>query len=147
MICKYDMIIFVTSETEKLFRNNGKSFTGVRIVILNILKSANSPLSPKQILSLITLKKPDLATIYRNLLLMESLGLITSVDLGEGFKRYEISRPESHGHHIVCRSCGKIENIEGCGLQKMEKRIFRKIGFKIEKHRLEFFGVCAICRK
>jgi len=137
----------MTSETKMLFKNNGKSFTGVRIVILDILKSANSPLSPKQILSLITLKKPDLATIYRNLLLMESLGLIASVDLGEGFKRYEINRSESHRHHIVCRSCGKIENIEECGLQDMEKKIFKKIGFKIEKHRLEFFGVCAVCRK
>ena len=137
----------MTSETKKLFKNSGKSFTGVRIVILDILKSANSPLSPKQILSLITLKKPDLATIYRNLLLMESLGIITSVDLGEGFKRYEINLPESHRHHIVCRSCGKIVNIEECDLQGMEKKIFRKIGFKIEKHRLEFFGVCAVCRK
>jgi Fur family ferric uptake transcriptional regulator len=135
------------SEPKKLFKNNGKSFTGVRIVILDILKSANSPLSPKQILSLIATKKPDLATIYRNLLLMESLGIIASVDLGEGFKRYEIIRTEGHGHHIVCRSCGKIENIEECGLQEMEKKIFRKIGFKIEKHRLEFFGVCAVCRK
>jgi len=135
------------SKTKKLFRDSGKSFTGVRIVILDILKSANSPLSPKQILSLITLKKPDLATIYRNLLLMESLGIISSVDLGEGFKRYEINRPEGHRHHIVCRSCGKIEDIDECGLQEMEKKIFRKIGFKIEKHRLEFFGVCAVCRK
>jgi len=137
----------MTSETKRLFKNNGKSFTGVRIVILEIIKAANSPLSPKQILSLINLKKPDLATIYRNLLLMESLGIITSVDLGEGFKRYEINRPESHRHHIICRSCGKIENIEECGVQDMENRIFKKIGFKIEKHRLEFFGVCAVCRK
>ena len=135
------------SETKKLFRDRGKSFTGVRIVILDILKSANSPLSPKQILSLIALKKPDLATIYRNLLLMESLGIISSVDLGEGFKRYEINRPEGHRHHIICRSCGKIEDIDECGLQEMEKEISRKIGFKIEKHRLEFFGVCAVCRK
>jgi len=135
------------SETKKLFRDRGKSFTGVRIVILDILKSANSPLSPKQILSLIALKKPDLATIYRNLLLMESLGIIASVDLGEGFKRYEINRPEGHRHHIVCTSCGKIEDIAECGLQEIEKEIFRKIGFKIEKHRLEFFGVCAVCRK
>jgi len=135
------------SETKKLFRDRGKSFTGVRIVILDILKSANSPLSPKQILSLIALKKPDLATIYRNLLLMESLGIIASVDLGEGFKRYEINRPEGHRHHIICRSCGKIEDIDECGLQEMEKEISRKIGFKIEKHRLEFFGVCAVCRK
>jgi Fur family ferric uptake transcriptional regulator len=135
------------TETRALLKDKGKSFTGVRSAILNILKHATSPLGPKQILTLITSKKPDLATIYRNLSLMESLGIINSVDLGEGFKRYELNRPESHGHHIVCRSCGKIENIEECGLQEMEKKIFRKIGFKIEKHRLEFFGVCAVCRK
>jgi Fur family ferric uptake transcriptional regulator len=135
------------TETKNLFRNNGKSFTSVRAVILDILDSATSPLNPKQILNLITGKKPDLATIYRNLSLMESLAIIQSVDLGEGFKRYEMSRPENHRHHIVCNKCGKIEDVEECGLQEIEKKIFREIGFKIEKHRLEFFGVCAICRK
>ena len=134
-------------ETKELFRNNGKSLTGVRAVILDILGSATSPLNPKQILGLIKGKKPDLATIYRNLSLMESLGIIQSVDLGEGFKRYEMILPENHRHHIVCKKCGKIQEVEECGLQEIEKKIFRKIGFKIEKHRLEFFGVCAVCRK
>ena len=135
------------TETRTLLKNKGKSITGVRSAILDILKNSTSPLSPKQILNLITLKKPDLATIYRNLSLMESLGIINSVDLGEGFKRYEMNWPESHRHHIICRSCGKIEDVQECGLQEIEKKIFRKIGFKIEKHRLEFFGVCAVCRK
>ena len=134
-------------DMKQVFRNNGKSFTGVRSSILDILKSAASPLSPKEIRGLISLKKPDLATIYRSLSLMESLGIINCVDLGEGFKRYEMNRPESHKHHVVCRSCGKIEHINECGLQELEDRIAQKIGFKIEKHRLEFFGVCALCRK
>ncbi len=134
-------------ETRKLLRHNGRSFTGVRASILNILRSATSPLSPKQILGLIVMKKPDLATIYRNLSLMESLGIINTVDLGEGFKRYELNHPASHKHHVICRSCGKIEDIEECGLQKIEMKIAKKIGFKIEKHRLEFFGLCALCRE
>jgi Fur family ferric uptake transcriptional regulator len=99
----------VITETKKLFRNNGRSLTGIRSVILDILGSANSPLNPKQILNVIGGKKPDLASIYRNLSLMESLGIIKSVDLGEGFKRYEMNRPETHRHHIVCKKCGKIE--------------------------------------
>jgi len=134
-------------DMKQVFRSNRKSFTGIRSSILDILKSASAPLSPKEIRSLISLKKPDLASIYRNLSLMESLGIIDSVDLGEGFKRYEMNRPESHKHHVVCRSCGKIEDVNECGLQEMENMIFKKIGFKTEKHRLEFFGVCALCRK
>ena len=147
MICNYANIITVPTKTKELFRNNGRSFTGIRAVLLDILGSAESPLNPKQILNVITEKKPDLATIYRNLSLMESLGIIKSVDLGEGFKRYEMNRPETHKHHIVCKKCGKIDDIEECGLKEIEKKIFRKVGFKIEEHRLEFFGVCAICRK
>ena len=135
------------TEIKELFRNNGKSFTGVRAAILDILKSARSPMSPKQILGMITLNKPDLATIYRNLSLMESLGIINAVDLDEGFRRYEINRPETHKHHAVCRRCGKIEDINECGLHEIERRIFRRTGFKTEKHRLEFFGICELCRK
>ncbi len=135
------------TEPRTLLKSMGRSVTGVRSAILDILRSAASPIGPKQILDLITSKKPDLATIYRNLSLMESLGIINSVDLDEGFKRYEINRPDIHKHHIICKSCGKIGYIEECGLQKMEEKIFKKIGFKIEKHRLEFFGVCAVCKK
>ena len=141
------IIFYMFAETRTLLKDKGKSVTGVRSAILDILRSAASPLSPKQILGLITLKKPDLATIYRNLSLMESLSILQSVDLGEGFKRYEMNRPETHRHHIVCKKCGKIEDVEECGLQEIEKKIFRQSGFKIEEHRLEFFGVCAVCRK
>ena len=141
------IVSIMLPETRMLFRNHGKSLTGIRSVVLDILRSSTSPLNPKQILNLITVKKPDLATIYRNLSLMESLGIIQSVDLGEGFKRYEMNRPETHRHHLVCKKCGKIEDVEECGLQEIEKKIFRKSGFKIEEHRLEFFGVCAVCRK
>ncbi|MDH4232029.1 MAG: transcriptional repressor [Nitrospirota bacterium] len=137
----------MTNDIKKVFRNNGKSFTGLRSSLLDILGAASSPLSPKEIRDSFSLNKPDLASIYRNLSLMESLGIVDCVDLGEGFKRYEISRPESHRHHVICRSCGKIEDVHECGLQEMEKKIFRTTGFKTEKHRLEFFGVCAVCRK
>jgi Fe2+ or Zn2+ uptake regulation protein len=71
----------MNTELKQLFKNNGKSYTGIRAVILQVLESSGSPLNPKQILSLIKTKKPDLATIYRNLSLMESLGLIRSVEL------------------------------------------------------------------
>lgn len=134
-------------ETKKILRHNGMSFTGVRASILNILRSATYPLNPKQILSQIALKKPDLATIYRNLGLLESIGLINTVDLGEGFKRYEMNNPENHKHHAICRECGKIEDIDECGIDKMEMKISKISGFKIEKHRLEFFGLCALCRE
>lgn len=135
------------TETRALLKTKGKSVTEVRSAILDILKSAETPLTPKQILSLITSKKPDLATVYRNLSLLESLGVINSVDLGEGFKRYEMHNPDNHKHHIICRTCGTIGDIEECGLQEIENKIFKKTGFKTEKHRLEFFGVCAVCRK
>lgn len=90
-----------------------------------------------------------LATVYRNLELLEKLGIIHRFDYGDGQSRYEIKlrdEEEHYHHHLICRKCGAIDEFHSDLLEPIERRIARETGFEVTDHCLRFFGLCAACR-
>ena len=129
-------------------RRMGRTATRGREEILRILEEAPLPLSPRDIHDRFPEPKPDAATVYRNLSLLLSLGLVRSVALHERSRRYEAASEGVHRHRVVCRDCGRIEAFHAvtCDLSKIEEEILRRLGFKVTDHSLEFFGSCPGCR-
>ena len=127
----------------------GRTATRGREGILRILEEASLPLSPKDIRERFPEPRPDSATVYRNLALLSSLGLVRSVDLHERSRRYEAAAGGTHRHRIVCRGCGRIETFQATpgDLSGIEANIRRRLGFKVTDHSLEFFGSCPDCRR
>ncbi|MBI5576520.1 MAG: transcriptional repressor [Deltaproteobacteria bacterium] len=130
-------------------RNLGRPATRGRGEILRILGESAIPLSPREIRSRIPEPKPDASTVYRNLSLMVSLGLVRSVALHERSRRYEAATDGTHRHRAVCRMCGRIESFQPkkCDLSRIENDIRGTLGFDVTEHSLEFFGSCADCGK
>lgn len=90
-----------------------------------------------------------LATVYRNLELLEKLGLIHRFDYGDGQSRYEIrlgDGEEHYHHHLICQQCGSIGEFHSDLLEAIEKRIQEETGFEVTDHCLRFFGLCKVCR-
>lgn len=82
--------------------------------------------------------------------LFEHLGLVRRIDLGDGLARFEIADNDPdghHHHHLVCRRCERIVQLDDCILADMESRLSRHYGFQEITHRLEFFGVCPDCQR
>ncbi len=129
------------------FRRLGRTATRGRGEVLRILAESPLPLSPREILERIPDPKPDASTVYRNLSLMVSLGLVRSVALHERSRRYETVTDGPHRHRVVCRRCGRIESFEPkkCDLSRIESDIRGTLGFDVSDHSLEFFGACAEC--
>ncbi len=132
--------------TDRL-RKLGRPATRGRGEILRLLAESPLPLSPREILARFPEPKPDASTIYRNLEMMETLGLVRTVALHERSRRYEAVVEGTHRHRIVCRSCGRIESfVPGtCDLSRIERDI-RRLGYEVSDHSLEFFGACPACR-
>jgi Fe2+ or Zn2+ uptake regulation protein len=64
----------------------------------------------------------------------------------EGDRRfYEVS-PSTLHIHLVCLSCGSVQEPEGRFWESMKGKVFRETGFKPEIVRLEMGGRCADCR-
>jgi len=128
-------------------RKMGRSATRGREEILRILEEAHLPLSPRDIRERFPKPWPDTATVYRNLSLLSSLGLVRSVALHERSRRYEAASDGIHRHRVVCRVCGRIESFLAatCDLSAIEEEIRKRLGFKVTDHSLEFFGNCPNC--
>ena len=88
---------------------------------------------------------PDLSlgTVYRNLNILVEMGLITRIDNGSSFDRYD-ARREPH-HHFVCEKCGSILDLALPVDAGLEDRISRQTGLTIKRHKIDFFGICTQC--
>ena len=59
---------------------------------------------------------------------------------------YEI-RPRAFHIHLVCMSCGSVEEPGGPFWQELQRRVHRETGFKPQAARLEMGGTCDLCQK
>jgi Fur family ferric uptake transcriptional regulator len=87
----------------------------------------------------------DRSTLYRTLKLFVELGLVVSADTGDGEVYYEIAKPHRH-HHLVCRQCGKEQEIEHTLLQPMFDQVAQTYGFQVDTDHLVLFGTCTDCQ-
>ena len=119
--------------------------TPARSAITEFLSNSNSPVDVSQIINY--LRKLNLGTnkvtVYRIMDYLYQNGIVDRMEFGEGKFRYEIKR--NHHHHLICTNCGKIEEVEGDFLKKLEEEIYKTKGFNVKSHSLEFFGLCKDC--
>lgn len=131
-------------------RDSGDRATPVRSELIAILSKAGCPLSVVDLgrrLSEINLR-PNKTTLYRALDLMVARGWIHELDFGGGRKCYEWA--EVHHHHLVCKKCHRIEELEAHDLEsafeQFEKKLSLRSSFADLSHSLEFYGVCGQCQ-
>jgi len=132
----------------EVLRRSARKVTGPRSRILQILGRHAHPRTIREIRSELGEGVCDLATIYRSMHLLLELGLVQRFDFGDGAARFELvlGREGSHHHHVICRGCAVVEELAGCGLAEVDKRVSAQSGFRGVTHRLEFFGVCPNCQ-
>jgi Fur family ferric uptake transcriptional regulator len=85
------------------------------------------------------------ATVFRTIRLLSELGVICRVLLEDGSLHYMVSK-RGHHHHLVCTSCGAVEDLAQCAVDDFVRDIGRSLGYEVDGHWLELYGRCAICR-
>jgi Fur family ferric uptake transcriptional regulator len=89
-----------------------------------------------------------LSTIYRHLQAFADDGVVDVIHTPEGESTYRYcgeSGPDDHHHHLVCRTCGRAEEIEGRAIERWATSMAEKYGYTDVDHTVEVFGVCANC--
>ena len=86
----------------------------------------------------------SLATVYRNIVLIKSLGEVLELGFPDGSNRYDGNNPVPHPH-VICIKCNKIVDPDLESLDGMTKEVSSETDFKILNHRLDFFGICSDC--
>lgn len=136
---RFDVII-------RKLRNDGYKITPQRLAIVNILAESEGHPSVENIHARITKDFPtiSLATVYKNILLIKSLGEVLEIGFPDGSNRYDGKRPYPHPH-VVCIMCKKIVDRELDSLDGMKEAVAAETNFRILNYRLDFFGICSDC--
>jgi Fur family ferric uptake transcriptional regulator len=85
------------------------------------------------------------ATVFRTMKLLQDLNIVCRVLLDDGSLHYRLSA-RGHHHHLVCRSCGRVEDFSTCDVSSLIDQLARSTAYEIEGHWLEVYGRCASCR-
>jgi len=86
------------------------------------------------------------ATVFRALDVLTELGVVERLDLPSGQHAY-VACEASHHHHVVCSRCGRSVDIEDAGLTGVVDAVEARTGYRVDRHRLELFGLCPDCRR
>ncbi len=86
------------------------------------------------------------ATIYRTLDILEKVGFVRKMDIGEGRFRYENKLAQSHHDHLICLECGRIIEFVDRGIEHQQERLSKKHDFLLIRHVHQLFGICRECR-
>ncbi len=84
----------------------------------------------------------NLATVYRNLKMLSSEGLIKKISLTSG-DRFDTTTV-SHAH-FKCNKCGKFFDIQEIPLDKIENSYYNGVG-EISSAEIILLGVCIDCK-
>lgn len=109
--------------------------------VFDVLEKSKLPIDAATLISKLKVNK---TTVYRQLDKLLSEDKVIEVELGDGKKRYE-TKSHGHHHHVVCKKCGLIEDLE-FDESLFFSKLYNKTNFKIENHNLEFFGLCIKCK-
>lgn len=122
--------------------------TPARVAIMELLESINEPVDVETIIDYLNKQKieTDPATAFRIMNILTEKGITKQISFNEGKFRYELTNQADH-HHLICESCGRVEDISDCNIPALEKEIQSKKQFLVKSHSLEFFGLCASCQK
>jgi Fe2+ or Zn2+ uptake regulation protein len=132
-----------------LLRSQGMRVTRSRRGILQALFKASRPLSLVEIQQQALLEGgilPDYATVFRMMILLETMNLVHKVNLKRSCSYYELTDPSRHHDHLVCTDCGQVTLLNiPCPVEAAERTIAEEFGYTGLHHSLEFFGRCPAC--
>ena len=83
--------------------------------------------------------KISIATVYRTVKLFEEAGIVSKHDFKGNKARYE-QAPKEHHDHLIDINTGEITEFVNEDIEKLQKQVAEKLGYKLVDHRLEFYG-------
>ena len=130
------------SKIEDLCIKKGLRMTEQRRIIARVLSDAEDHPDVEQVHRRAAEidSRISIATVYRTVRLFEEASILERHDFGDGRARYE-EVPESHHDHLIDVESGKVIEFRNEQVERLQREIAEKLGFKLVDHRLELYGV------
>lgn len=137
----------VQSSLAEMLRARGLRLTAQRQLVLQAVHDLGHA-TPEQVHAAVreVAAGVNITTIYRTLELLEQLGLVTHTHLSHGAPTYHPAGEKAHVH-LVCRSCGAVDEIAPELLRPLADRLADERGFEVDIGHVALFGTCGKCRE
>jgi len=142
------------ADARQLVRGAGLRCTTCRVAVLQRLSESNSPSSHADLAELLVPAGYDKSTIYRCLVELSEVGVVSRLDLGDHVWRFEIrtggqSKDEGHAAaehpHFMCLDCGKVTCLPDVDVRIAPTK-GRKAGSMGDVTEVLLKGHCVECR-
>lgn len=127
-------------------RGSGKRLTPQRRLVLAAVEALGHA-TPDEVLVRARTEQPglSLSTVYRNLEVLEELGLVKHAHLSDRAPTYHSVGGHEH-FHLVCRGCQSVTSVGVDKLGPLLATLDAEHGFVPDAGHLTVFGLCADCR-
>lgn len=126
---------------------SGKRLTPQRELILRAVDSLGHA-TPDEILTEVRkqVSSVNVSTVYRNLEVLEELGLVRHAHLSDRAPTYHSVSGHEH-FHIVCRNCSRVTSVDPEVMGPVTERLAQEHGFVTDIGHLTIFGTCVECER
>ena len=131
----------MSSELENKCIKKGVRLTEQRKIIAKIMSESSDHPDVDELhkRSIKLDNKISIATVYRTVKLFEEAGIVSKHDFKGNKSRYE-QLPSEHHDHLIDINTGQITEFVNEDIEKLQKKVAEKLGYKLVDHRLELYG-------
>ena len=127
-------------------RAAGMRQTPQREAILRVLQSSDRPMTVDEICRAMDQQRSGVPTVYRNLERFVREGWVESVLGQDQVMRFVRCHSAQHHHHLSCEQCGRMVEVDICGIEPSLAVMEKSTGFQVTRHQLNVFGICPRCQ-
>jgi len=133
------------AEAVVALRAAGCRITPQRLAIIQVVLTDSGHPTADQVFRQVRQSYPttSLATIYKTLDLMETLGLLLEIDMPTG-ARFDGYRSGAHAH-LICDRCERVIDLDAPELNGLAERLATQTGHRVDQNEMVFRGVCRLC--
>jgi Fe2+ or Zn2+ uptake regulation protein len=119
-------------------RAHGLRLSTARRLLLQALFASERPLSAEELAG-----DGDVASTYRNLEVLEGLGLVRHVHLGHGPRLYQpAGRPRDF---VLCEGCGDVSPLAPAAVDAVRMAVLDAVGYRARFAHFPLAGLCPAC--
>ena len=131
----------MSADIESKCKQKGVRLTDQRKLIAKVMSDSESHPDVDELHKKVNKfnSKISIATVYRTVKLFEEAGVVAKHDFKGSKSRYE-QAPEEHQDHLIDINSGEITEFVDERIEKLQKQVAEKLGYKLVDHRLELYG-------
>lgn len=125
-------------------KSSGLKATLPRIRILEVFqKTSQRHMTAEDVFKALLAEQADigLATVYRVLMQFEQAGILSRSHFESGKSVFELNEGEHHDH-LVCLTCGRVEEFFDPEIEARQREVAQSRGFALQDHALSLYGHC-----